>query len=81
MRYSYQCPKCQSKEVVEVVGSSLNAYQKIPLTKWGMKSAVLDRYVCINCGYTEEYVQLNDSFKKTARRMLRDQDRDYDDYV
>ncbi len=81
MRYSYQCPKCQSRDVVEVTGSTMNTYQKIPLTKWSMKHAVLDRYICTDCGYTEEFVQLSDKFKKTARRMLDQQDRKYDDFV
>ncbi|MEM8906809.1 MAG: hypothetical protein AAGD05_03090 [Bacteroidota bacterium] len=51
MRYSFQCPKCNSRNVVEVVGSNMNAYQKIPLNKWSFKNATLDRYICTDCGW------------------------------
>ena len=81
MRFSYKCPKCNSNDVVEVIGSNINQMQKIALNTWSMKQAVLDRYLCANCGYTEEYVQLTDSFKRWARQQLDGQDRKYDDYV
>ncbi len=70
MRFSYKCPKCNSNDVVEVIGSNINQMQKIALNKWSMTQAVLDRYLCANCGYTEEYVQLTDSFKRWARQQL-----------
>ncbi len=81
MRYTHQCPKCSSHNVVEVKGSNMNQYQKIPLNKWSLKNAILDRYICTDCGYTEEFVQLTDNFKKWARKALRDQNYKYDDYV
>jgi len=81
MRYSFQCPKCSSFEVIEVKGHAMNTYQKIPLTKWGTKSAILDRYLCVHCGYTEEYVQLTDSFKKWARKELKKSNNHNDDFV
>ncbi|MEM1320120.1 MAG: hypothetical protein AAGG75_07660 [Bacteroidota bacterium] len=81
MRFSYRCPKCDSPDVVEVIGHNINQMQKIALNKWSMKQAVLDRYICTSCGYTEEYVQLTDSFKRWARQELDKQDRKYDDYV
>ena len=59
----------------------MNQQHKIPLTKWSMKSATLNRYICADCGYTEEYVQLTDSFKKFAETELKKQDRPLDDYV
>jgi len=33
----------------------------IQLTKWGTHFAYFDRYLCLNCGFTEEYVRLDDS--------------------
>ena len=81
MRFSFQCPKCSSHDVIEVKGSSMNVHQKIPLTKWSMKHAVLDRYLCAHCGYTEEYVQLTDSFNKWAKRELKKPGKRYDDFV
>jgi len=71
MRHSYICPKCDSRKVVEVVGSSINQYQKIPLHAWNIKNAILDRYICADCGYTEEFVQLNEGFKKWVEKALK----------
>lgn len=70
MRTSFQCPKCNSYDVVEVIGSNINQHQRIPLNKWSIKNAVLDRYICTSCGYTEEFVQLTDNFKRWARKQL-----------
>jgi len=81
MRFSYECPKCASKEVLEITGSDMNSFQKIPLNKWSIKNAVLDRYICIECGYTEEWVQLSESFKKWAKKTLKQQERKFDDFV
>ncbi len=81
MRYSLKCPKCNSQGVVEVIGSTMNQYQKIPLNKWSFKNATLDRYICADCGYTEEFVQLSDSFKKWAKKALQNQNPKYDDFV
>ncbi len=81
MRFNYQCPKCQSRNVLEVIGSKLNTQTKIPLTKWSMKNATLDRYICTDCGYTEEYVQLDSGFKRWANKMLDAQGGRDDGYV
>ena len=81
MRHSYKCPKCASINVVEVIGSNMNQQTKIPLNKWSFKNATLDRYICTDCGYTEEWVQLTDSFKRWGRDQLNKQERKYDDFV
>ena len=81
MKFTYKCPKCASNNVLEIIGTKYNAQHTIPLTKWSIKSAALDRYICADCGYTEEYVQMDDSFRKWANKNLNRQDRKYDDFV
>ena len=80
MRYSFKCPKCDSRQVVEVIGSNMNQHQNIPLNKWSFRNATLDRYICVDCGYTEEFVQLTDSFKAWARTKLNEQERRHDEF-
>lgn len=70
MKNAHQCPKCQSGNIYKVPGHRLNTYQQIPLNKWSTKNAVLDRYICGDCGYTEEFVQLNEKFYKWAEKAL-----------
>ncbi|MCP3928704.1 MAG: hypothetical protein GY705_06340 [Bacteroidetes bacterium] len=82
MRYSLICPKCESNEVIEVKGSSINQQQRIPLNKWGVQYAILDRYICTSCGYTEEFVQQTKSFKKWSGKMLEEQqNKKFDGFV
>lgn len=75
MKFNYKCPKCNSNDVLMITGTKYNTQHTIPLTKWSIKNAALDRYICANCGYTEEYVQLDSSFEKFARKNLGKQNR------
>ena len=81
MRFTHLCPKCNSSEVIKVRGSSINTHQKIPLNQWSLKSAVLDRYICATCGYTEEYVQLSEVFNKWAEKQLQGGNSSTDGFV
>ncbi len=81
MRQNRRCPKCQSYDVIEVVGHKHNQYQIISLTKWGLKNAVLDRYICADCGYTEEYVQLNEKFRAWAKKNTGGKGGSFNEYV
>lgn len=81
MKASLRCPKCQSNYVIVVVGHNMNQHQKIPLHKWNYRNAILDRYICADCGYTEEYVQLNERFNKWAEKTWEESGGKYDEYV
>ncbi len=52
------CPKCQSKEVYSGASvkskSGLHHSNTIPVTTF--REAVLDNYVCGQCGYVESYI-------------------------
>lgn len=72
MKNSFQCPKCNSTEVVEVLGQRFSQ-QNVPLNTWQTKIGIQDRYICCNCGYTEEYTRLNDDFKNWAKGALKKQ--------
>ncbi len=80
MRYSGKCFKCESPKVVKVIGSKMNQNQIISLASWSFKNAALDRYICTDCGYTEEYVQLDASFKKWAAKQAPVEKSSDDDY-
>ncbi len=81
MKNSGQCHKCDSRTIYLVKGTSFNAYQQIPLNKWSTSNAVLDRYICANCGYTEEFVQLNSKFHKWAKKSFDKLNDPNDDFV
>jgi predicted nucleic-acid-binding Zn-ribbon protein len=62
MKQTNICPKCQSTDVTRIKAfKGTSNSSMIQLTKWGTHFAYFDRYLCLNCGFTEEYVRLDDS--------------------
>ncbi|MFT5168045.1 MAG: hypothetical protein ACI8P3_003284, partial [Saprospiraceae bacterium] len=70
MKTSNRCPKCDSSKIIMYKGTSYNQITIGATTKWGISSAVINRYFCVDCGYTEEYAQMNDKFLAWANKML-----------
>lgn len=68
MKNSFQCVKCGSSDVIKIEGSRMNQTQYISLMRWGTTNAVVDRYLCVHCGYIEEWIQMNDKFKKWVKK-------------
>ncbi len=58
MKYSKQCPKCGSRDIIRLVNDGFpGGSTKGIMTGWTTLSNIwLYRYVCCNCGYTEEWV-------------------------
>ena len=57
MKQTNTCPKCGSHEIVKPRISATghkHAFQVIPLGTF--KAAFVERYVCCDCGYVENYV-------------------------
>jgi predicted nucleic-acid-binding Zn-ribbon protein len=55
MKYSYCCPKCQNSEIAIIEGGTFkgNIYNTVT---FGLTTIYLTRYVCTNCGFTENYI-------------------------
>ena len=64
MKYKLICPKCESTEIIRPRGSKYNTSFRVSLDKWGSRFANIDRYICVNCGFTEEWVIMDDKFNK-----------------
>jgi predicted nucleic-acid-binding Zn-ribbon protein len=70
------CPKCGSNDVhsgEEVpVKAGLNNSNSIPIYgKYWTRSASLDNYVCVNCGYVESYISDPKILRKIAEEWPR----------
>ncbi len=70
MKYTGNCTKCNSDQVIEVKGTRFNSYQYVYLNNWGTKYVILDRYVCSRCGFTEEYAQLDEKSRTSLEELL-----------
>ncbi len=54
------CPKCQSSDLVRINGKQ-EAYGAGNYVRTGLiATAGVHRYVCLTCGYTEEWVDRED---------------------
>lgn len=79
MKTTHHCPKCDSSRIVVSEARPMNQYYIGATNKWGMASALLDRYFCVDCGYTEEYARMDRKFLKWANELLEKQQRFRDD--
>ena len=73
MKYSNECPKCFSNEIIEILGSRYNASSVIYLNKWNTKYVMIDRYLCSRCGFVEEYSRMDEKSKKNLQEIREDQ--------
>ena len=82
MKVTHHCPKCDSYRIVKVKGSQYKQHSIGATSKWGLNVAIIDRYFCMDCGYTEEYAQLTPKFLKWAEAEYQKQGGGtHDDFV
>lgn len=70
------CPKCGSHSVhvstVVVPPKGRSVFNAIPITYsawWGASSAPLKQYICVECGYVEQYVEDPEKLKEIAAKL------------
>lgn len=62
MKNTKMCPKCNSQEIIEIPGST-GAYgtgNNIRVGMTVMSAVPVNRYLCCNCGYSEEWIDQED---------------------
>ena len=69
MKKSGKCPKCGTREIVLVPGKLVPAGngRSIMLGHSALSSALIDRYICLECGYSEDYFDENELQKITDK--------------
>ena len=65
------CPKCQSDDIVRVRGDIYGAsYGNYICTGFTLLSAApVTRYVCLDCGFTEEWVESKRDLEKIRKKF------------
>lgn len=62
MKYHKTCPKCNGKDVICIYGTEggygLGNHIRLGVTNFS--SVLVQRYVCMECGYTEEWIAKDD---------------------
>ena len=59
MKNSKTCPKCGGREIYSNTGITKSG-QRALISVNGWKSMYVDVYLCISCGYLEEYIKRED---------------------
>ncbi len=62
MKTSQICPKCQSVDIVRIDGytGAYGSGNNIMTGKTFFSTVNVHRYVCCNCGFTEEWIDRDD---------------------
>ncbi len=62
MKTSKICPKCQSADIVRIDGytGAYGSGNNIMTGKTVFSTVNVHRYVCCNCGFTEEWIDRDD---------------------
>ena len=70
MKFNCCCPKCQNSEIAIIEGGAFkgNIYNTL---SFGLSTVYLTRYVCTNCGYTENYVDDPKDLQKIKEKYIR----------
>ena len=69
MKNTKKCPKCGSHEIIKIPGKA-GAYgsgNNIPIGASILSAVPVDRYLCTECGYSEEWVDL-DNLEKVEKK-------------
>lgn len=62
MKKEQICPKCNCTDILRIEGSAkgYGVGNNIPMGVSILSYVKVPRYVCCNCGYTEEWIDLKD---------------------
>ncbi len=69
MKNQHCCPKCGGVDILMVPGN-LGAYgtgNNIRLGLWSTNVVLVNRYVCCDCGFSEEWIDKEDIEKLKAK--------------
>lgn len=81
MKISRECLKCKSHDIVKIPGNKNTAEGRILLNMWGTKVILIDKYICTNCGYFEDYGSIDRAALKLLNELKEKNDDDFDEFV
>ena len=73
MKNSKTCPKCKSEDVVRIDGYAgpYGTGNNVMVGKSIFSAVNVNRYVCCDCGYTEEWIDTEDLEKISASKKAK----------
>ncbi|HEX8627611.1 MAG TPA: hypothetical protein VF755_05520, partial [Catenuloplanes sp.] len=69
MRYTHACPKCRSSDIVRESGGAAGGTNMIPMGFTTLSAVPIARYVCLNCGLVEEWVEAAQDLARLRKKF------------
>ena len=71
MKNTKECPKCKSVEVINIKGDRFagGAGNNIPVGSFLFNAVKVDRYLCTDCGYSEEWIDKKEDIEKLKKKF------------
>ena len=70
MKNTKKCPKCSSNDIIIIPGK-VGAYgtgNNIPMGLIILNYVKVTRYLCLNCGFSEEWIDANKDIEKLRKK-------------
>ena len=81
MKHNHKCPKCGSADIVtENKKTSISYNNYVTVKQNWAKFIMLVRYICLHCGYTEEWIEDAEDLNKIEEKLKKD-NKDYEGFV
>ena len=71
MKNTNICPKCNSSEIIQLVGNGLDSFggDYVVVSKWtNIERVPITRYICAGCGFSEHWVDSAEDLAKIIKR-------------
>ncbi len=68
MKHTHICPKCNDSNVFKIPRPASVGHAKNVVPKSFFTKANVDRYVCANCGYSEEWIAKAKDLEQLAKK-------------
>lgn len=69
MKESNKCPKCDSSDIVRIDGGMGENQNNISTGMTIFSYVPVNRYVCVDCGFTEEWIDSPEDRAKLKKRF------------
>lgn len=80
MKNTAQCSKCSSVNIFKVEGKKFNQNSNRQMVS-AFKFIAITRFICLGCGYTEEWVTNEKELDQLHKRKSKSPENDHSDFV
>lgn len=80
MKNTYECPKCISRDIIRIPGPASVGYTQNKVPTGFFSTGNVDRYVCLGCGFSEEWIA-NEKDLEKVRKKYAGKSEDKDEFV